>query len=327
MGRYVPPEHEGVHSHNALANKHPLGARARKLKSEGILTVRFELPFAVWCTTCPKETIIGQGVRFNAEKKKVGNYYSTPIYSFRFKHTVCGGWIEIRTDPKNTAYVVTEGAKKRDTGDDKVLDGEIRVGLTEAEKDRLEKDGGFASLEGKVEDKRRLMTEAGRLEELAKRSDRDWDDPYAQSKRLRRTFRAERRVRQADEKAGEALKDRMSLGIDLLPETEGDRARAKYIDFGDATANATSVSRPLFSKDSATISPTKDRGKRGRLKAADMLAERKALFQEQIRGNTRAAVDPFLKEGKVWNPAVKVRRHEETHKVQPTTALVDYDSD
>lgn len=328
MGRYVPPEHEGVYSHNALVNKHPLGARARKLKTEGILTVRFELPFAIWCTTCTKETIIGQGVRFNAEKKKVGNYFSTPIYSFRFKHLTCGGWIEIRTDPKNTAYVVTEGAKKRDTGDDKVLDGEIRIGLTEEEKDRLEKDGGFASLEGKVEDKRRLMSESGRLAELAKRSDRDWDDPYEQSKRLRRTFRVERKIRKDDDKSGEALKDRMGLELDLLPETEGDRMRAKYIDFGDASATASKSTRPLFSTATSSKSLLKDRSKRGRLKAADLLAEHKAQFQQQVRGNTRAAVDPFLREDKAWKPAVKVRRQEEAPEVQQQpTALVDYDSD
>ena len=40
------------------------------------------------------------GVRYNAEKKKIGNYYSTPIYSFRCKCHLCSGWFEIQTDPK-----------------------------------------------------------------------------------------------------------------------------------------------------------------------------------------------------------------------------------
>lgn len=43
---------------------------------------------------------IGAGVRYNAQKKKVGNYYSTPIYGFRCKCHLCSGWFEIRTDPK-----------------------------------------------------------------------------------------------------------------------------------------------------------------------------------------------------------------------------------
>lgn len=43
---------------------------------------------------------IGMGVRYNAEKKKIGNYYSTPIFSFRCKCHLCDGWFEIQTDPK-----------------------------------------------------------------------------------------------------------------------------------------------------------------------------------------------------------------------------------
>ena len=69
MGRYVPPEQEGLMSGNQLHGKHALGARANKIP-QGILTVRFEMPYPIWCTHCPKPAIIGQGVRFNAEKKK-----------------------------------------------------------------------------------------------------------------------------------------------------------------------------------------------------------------------------------------------------------------
>ncbi|KAL5467796.1 hypothetical protein PMIN07_003511 [Paraphaeosphaeria minitans] len=102
MGRYYPPDASNAPSFNA---KPPLSSRT---KPSGALTVRFELPFAVWCAHCKPEAIVGQGVRFNAEKKKVGNYYSTPIWSFRMKHSACGGWWEIRTDPKNAKYVVVE---------------------------------------------------------------------------------------------------------------------------------------------------------------------------------------------------------------------------
>lgn len=71
------------------------------------------------------------GVRYNAEKKKIGMYYSTPIFSFRCKCHLCDGWFEIQTDPKvsnttvrqsqvadsvsqNTRYVVTSGARQKD---------------------------------------------------------------------------------------------------------------------------------------------------------------------------------------------------------------------
>ncbi|KAK5191930.1 Protein saf4, partial [Cryomyces antarcticus] len=223
MGRYVPPEFEGVQSGNKLSGKHALGARANKI-GQGILTVRFEMPFAIWCGKCPKETIIGQGVRFNAEKKKVGNYHSTPIYSFRMKHAACGGWIEIRTDPANTAYVVVEGARKRDTGEDKVSEGDLPI-LTEEEREQR-RNNAFAALEGKVTDLAQAKTDTQRIEELRQVRERDWEDTYAASRNLRASFRAERKKRARTTADTEAMRVRMGLGIELLAETDEDRRRA-----------------------------------------------------------------------------------------------------
>ena len=41
-----------------------------------------------------------EGVRYNADKSKVGNYYSTPIWKFRMKCHLCDNYIEFQTDPK-----------------------------------------------------------------------------------------------------------------------------------------------------------------------------------------------------------------------------------
>ncbi|KAJ5550537.1 hypothetical protein N7535_001520 [Penicillium sp. DV-2018c] len=297
MGRYVPPDLEGTTTGNKLAGKHPLGARARHLHTTGALIVRFEMPFAVWCTTCkPHPTIIGQGVRFNAEKKKIGNYYSTPIYSFRMTHTVCGGTIEIQTDPKNTAYVVTEGGKKRDTGDDKELQpGEIAIPTHGLEKDPAEKDP-FSKIEGKVEDKTRASAEASRILELQERQMRDWDDPYEMNRKLRKTFRAERKGLEKEALKGEALRDKMSLGIELVDESEGDRRKAGMVEFGeDPAVRAAREARlkPMFaprldSKKSQSVKRT------FRTKKEEMVEARMAALRTELLGNTRAAVDPFL---------------------------------
>ena len=267
------------------------------------------MPFAVWCTTCPKPTIIGQGVRFNAEKKKVGNYYSTPIYSFHMKHTACGGIIEIRTDPQNTAYVVTEGGKKRDTGDDKELEDEVTI-RTEEEKERLRNDA-FAALEGKVEDKRKADVDSRRIQELESLRERDWADPYVGSQKLRRAFRVERKVREKNDEASEALKDKMSLGIDLLEETEEDRMRARLIDFGDLGEAAIEKAkiRPLFANDrDARLAKSETRKhnhrkKKARHSATDDTAKKKALLCKEIRVNTLAAIDPFITSGQISRPA------------------------
>ncbi len=289
------------------------------------------MPFAIWCSTCPKPTIIGQGVRFNAEKKKVGNYHTTPIFSFRMKHVACGGWIEIRTDPKNTAYVVTEGAKKRDTGEDKHQDGEIRI-RTDEERERLQNDA-FAALEGRVEDKRQTSTDKSRIEELQRAKEKDWQDPYAASKRLRRAFRADRKVRQKNEGATEALKDRMSLGMELLDETEEDRRRASFVEFGafdGETAISNAASRPLFA---GSVNSTDAVGRRAKAtKAVEEAESRRERLREEVSRNTRAVVDPFLSGEKFFAP--KRRRiggvsasNPNLQKDSSLAPLVDYDSD
>ncbi|KGO74780.1 CWC16 protein [Penicillium italicum] len=358
MGRYVPPDQEGLTTGNKLAGKHALGARARHLHTKGALIVRFEMPFAVWCTTCkPHPIIIGQGVRFNAEKKKVGNYYSTPIYSFRMKHTVCGGTIEIKTDPQNTAYVVTEGGQKRDTGEDKELQpGEIAIKPYTREVDPAEKDP-FSKIEGKVEDKIRAKTEAARILELQERQNRDWEDPYEKSMRLRRTFRQERKGLEKAQAKSEALKEKLSLGIELLDETEADRQMASMVEFGEGLdtvgSHAARVTRlrPMFEqreeKPSGKIGPGEKKSRSSRRPRKDDPVEtRKASLRRELAGNTRAIIDPFLVDTdnkNAWQPSIKKRKavassipslredpsgtEVDSSTVVPTPALVSYDSD
>ncbi|PTB76672.1 DUF572-domain-containing protein [Trichoderma longibrachiatum ATCC 18648] len=307
MGRYVPPEHEGtITSGNRLLQKHPLGNRARKLASHGILTVRFEMPYAIWCLSCPKPTLIGQGVRFNAEKKRAGSYFSTPVWEFRFRHAECGGAIVMRTDPKNTAYVVVEGGKKRDTGDgDDVAKGESEEGviLTDKERDEL-RNNAFASLEKTIADRKRLEASADRIDDLQALSGRHWSDPYALNQRLRRDFRKGRKERERDAKRAEDLRDRMGLGMELVPEVEEDAARARLVDFGaveDGVEGA--LLRPLFSSTTTTTDTQKQTSAKKvttasafSSKAERAASRRKEAFVADVLSNTRAAQDPFLKQ-------------------------------
>lgn len=325
-------------SGNQLHGKHALGARANKI-SQGILTVRFEMPFPIWCTTCPKPTIIGQGVRFNAEKKKVGNYFSSPVYSFRMKHTACGGWIEIRTDPKNTAYVVTEGARKRDLGEDKVEEGDIKI-MAQEEREAL-RNNAFAALEGKVEDKKRLEHSKKRLEELQDLSEQMWEDPYEQNKRLRKSFREGRKQREKEAGVTLALQDKMSLGLTLLPENEDDARKAAFIEFGEVdNGKDKAISKPLFKSEEPVVK-SKSKSKSGKasrkLKAEETAKSKKESIAAEIRGNTRASMDPFLAETRVARSVSKPilagikRKQSQLEEDSPVTTsavtLVDYNSD
>lgn len=258
------------------------------------------------------------------------------------KHVACGGWVEIRTDPKNTAYVVTEGAKKRDTGENKVEEGEIKI-TTEEERARLESDS-FARLEGKVEDKQRMVSDKSRIEELYYAKERDWDDPGEANRRLRKAFRIERKGREHDGKVTEALKDRMSLGMDLLEETEEDRKRAAFVEFGEfggEGAIAKAKSRPLFAD---TRRSDKSLAKKIKTtKAASETEERMESLRKELANNTRAVLDPFLsmdkpsaqvlggmslikRKRKVEDREI-VSKSGEPNNVSRPPALVEYDSD
>ncbi|KAG5922578.1 hypothetical protein E4U42_005430 [Claviceps africana] len=344
MGRYVPPDVEGTTSANRLHKKHALGQRASKLSSRGVLTVRFEMPFPVWCSSCAKPTIIGQGVRFNAEKKKVGHYYSSPIWSFRFRHAACGGTIEMRTDPKNTAYVVAQGATRRDTGEDRGPrpGDEALVIMTDQEREALRR-SAFASLERTIDDRERLIRAGKRIEHLRVAQDRAWEDPYAMNQRLRRTFRVGRKERERDDAATEALRDKMGLAMELVPATDEDAQRAKLVDFGagcerrDADA---ALAKPLFgavhpgssgaapapapapapasaSSSGASPPPNQDASK-ARPKADKEATKRKDDLVSAIMSNTRLVHDPFLQQQKrdaaktPMLPGVKRKRGRET---------------
>lgn len=286
MGRYIPPELEGVVSRNQLQKKRAPGT----LRKDGTQTVRFEMPFAVWCHTCKPHAIIGQGVRFNAEKKKVGKYYTTPIWSFRMRHPACNGTIEIRTDPKNTAYVVTEGGKARDYGEpeDRVKEGENGVPILTAEERERRREDAFAQLEGNVEEKAQTKDNTKRITELYQSRERDWDDPWAANKRMRQTFRQERKELKREEDATQAIKDRIGTDIELLPETKEDGVRAKLVTFGedaeqparnDANSNAMFRTPAHRMSKSRSAKPTKD--------------TRKDALRRQLISNTRAALNPF----------------------------------
>lgn len=72
--------------------------------------IRFEMPFNVWCTGCGH--LIGKGVRFNAEKKQVGMYHTTRVWSFSMRAPCCQQRIEVHTDPKNAEYQLVTGARR-----------------------------------------------------------------------------------------------------------------------------------------------------------------------------------------------------------------------
>ncbi len=93
QNKYYPPDYDPKKGGlNKFLGTHALRERAKKLHL-GILIIRFEMPYNIWCEGCGNH--VGMGVRYNAEKKKVGMYYTTPIYQFRMKCHLVSGFSEL----------------------------------------------------------------------------------------------------------------------------------------------------------------------------------------------------------------------------------------
>ncbi|KAJ3127356.1 hypothetical protein HK098_006440 [Nowakowskiella sp. JEL0407] len=225
--KYYPPDWDpSKGSINKFLGQHPLRDRARKL-DQGILIIRFELPYNIWCDGC--NNMIGMGVRYNAEKKKIGMYYTTPIWSFRMKCHLCSSWIEVHTDPKNSEYVIASGAKKKVETWDPKENGTLDF-QSDLDKEKLETNP-FFKLEHIEEDKQKAKKDSTKLTDLQKLNDRLWADPYRQSRQLRKRFREEKKIRLEEEKEAKFLQDKLSLSVKVLPKSEDDERKAKMIKF------------------------------------------------------------------------------------------------
>jgi coiled-coil domain-containing protein 130 len=310
FNKYYPPDYDGKSNINKMAGTHALGRRAHKL-NQGILIVRFELPFNIWCGSCNKH--IGQGVRFNAEKKRVGQFYSTPIWSFRMKCHLCSAWFEVRTDPENTRYVVVEGAKKQadewDTSEQGVVQfkgmfsvseaggpgsvgGSVSMGfvfqrLILGTKEKEQQDDPFYMLEKEEEDKSKASEQHQQISELYSLSSRQWSDPWTQSQKLRKLFREDKKIHVAKKAATEEIRTRSGLHIDLLPETEEDGLKASMVEY-DGPGGRENELRMRELKMGGLVLGKRDR------RHKDSKQGRNEL-ERIVRVNTREQVDPFLR--------------------------------
>ncbi|PIK45203.1 putative coiled-coil domain-containing protein [Apostichopus japonicus] len=136
VNKYYPPDFDPRKHKNLdkYHNTHALRERAKKI-DQGILVIRFEMPYDIWCEGC--KIHIAMGVRYNAEKRKMGYYYSTPIYRFRMKCHLCENYFEIETDPMNCNYKIMFGAQRKNEKWDMAENEQV---LTEAANNQLSHD-------------------------------------------------------------------------------------------------------------------------------------------------------------------------------------------
>lgn len=224
--KYYPPDwtpNQG--SLNTYHGSHPLRERARKIK-QGIMIVRFELPFNIWCGGCGSH--VGMGVRYNAEKTTVGQYYSTRIFKFRMKCHLCDNHFEITTDPQNCDYVVTSGASRKNERWEHT-EGETVSVEGHSDKERMASDPMF-KLEHSVQDEEKVTEETPRLDLLQNLQDEKKDD-FAINQLLRKRFREEKKHLEEEEEQDRQLQKKASISIPLVPENDKDIVAAKKMHY------------------------------------------------------------------------------------------------
>lgn len=258
VNKYYPPDFDPAKhgSLNGYQNSHPLRERARKL-SQGILIIRFEMPYNIWCDGCGNH--IGMGVRYNAEKKKVGNYYTTPIYRFRMKCHLCVNYIEMQTDPATCDYVIVSGARRKEERWD-MADNEQILTTERTEKEKLETDPMF-KLDHGGKDKEKLRAALPSLSQIQEHQ-QGWRDDFQLNSSLRRKFRTEKKVMAEEEEKDDAVRKRMNLSIPLLPEKEEDKKLAALLTYTapDSYDDRQHIKRKEITSRSWFTSPSRPQG-------------------------------------------------------------------
>lgn len=222
---YYPPDFDPKKhgSANGYQGVHHLRERARKI-DEGIIIIRFEMPYNIWCDGCNNH--IGMGVRYNAQKSRTGKYYSTTIYKFRMKCHLCDNHFEIETDPQNLDYKILSGARRQERRWDPTSNEQIAPeDSDEVKKLALDK---MYKLEHEAEDRQKLEQSLPLLKRIANINDRMKDD-YSSNQLLRKKFRSIKKEIKDQEAKDEELLKKNSLSLKLLPESERDTSFAKLL--------------------------------------------------------------------------------------------------
>ncbi|GMS83518.1 hypothetical protein PENTCL1PPCAC_5693, partial [Pristionchus entomophagus] len=225
QNHYYPPDFDPAKHKtlNAYHGVHALRERAHKI-SEGILVIRFEMPFNIWCLGCNNH--IGMGVRYNAEKKKIGMFYTTPLYEFRMKCHLCDNYLVIRTDPKNFDYEMYEGCRRQEIRfDPSTVDGSAPIDRGEHMK--LAADAMYKA-ENQEDDRQKGTKDDKKIDHLEWLQERMRDD-FAANSALRRSFRNEKKDLKEQRALDDDLRKRSSLSIKLMPEHPEDKKVAGMI--------------------------------------------------------------------------------------------------
>ncbi|KAJ1371900.1 hypothetical protein KIN20_033935 [Parelaphostrongylus tenuis] len=191
---YYPPDfdYKKHKSLNKYHGTHALRERAKKI-SQGILIIRFEMPFNIWCLGC---------------NNHVGWCH------------LCDNYFVIRTDPKNFDYELVEGCSRQEK---RFEPSEIdQIDTSDSDfSHKLAADAMFKT-EHREEDKNKATSDETRMDKIEWIQERLRDD-FAANQALRAQFRKEKKELNEKRAYDDDLRARCSLSIPLEPEDPNDR--------------------------------------------------------------------------------------------------------
>jgi coiled-coil domain-containing protein 130 len=205
VNKYYPPDWEASHGSLNHYVKHKGGhvpsattvttttSASNTVQTAPTMTgtrrIRFELPMPIWCQSCGRH--IAKNVRFNADKKQVGWYHTTPILQFAIKCPSCPQQIVVESVPERTEYKVVEGAQEKTESRDDAGDGtDTDVGYKTV---ATGKQSAFARVEQELVKKERAEESKSKLESLLGVTGQIWENDFAASQLVRRQFRERKR--------------------------------------------------------------------------------------------------------------------------------------
>ena len=217
------------------------------------MIVRFEMPVNVWCDGCGEH--IARGVRYNAEKKQCGMYFSSEVFEFQMNCHICGQRFIIKTDPQNRDYEFVSGLHRKAESFDTKETGTMSY---DPQEQALMRTDAIRSLENKEEDNLRSEKLAPTLDQLKSIEENIRSNEDVLNRRVRDKLRIVRKA----EKRREDLAAKEGLSIKLLPTSRSDIRSSRSVLFrkkSKADVNAKLLEIKATSDVFARSDPMRDR--------------------------------------------------------------------
>lgn len=151
LNKYYPPDFD--------PSKLPRGKRGKHNE----MKVRMMLPMSVRCKTCGN--FMYKGTKFNTRKEDVlgEDYLGIQVFRFYWRCKRCAQEFTMKTDPKNSDYVLEEGATRNY---EPWRDEDVAKVEAEAKKEEEEKGNAMKALENRTLDSKREMDIMSALDEM-----------------------------------------------------------------------------------------------------------------------------------------------------------------